>query len=1152
MPTMQAGTALLVIAFLALSSMTSVNGQSTCDASLLALPWSTSTDDCGILSFEFGGCCGNSLEYTFTSDGETEPICSVAIAESEFCATEGCDTFTPNSTHEVNLDITFTYPDVDDTCCRKCKCYGDPLCEAFDGSTNQMIECDARNFTTCKMEEDICGLQFDHAGNKCKWLKNNPDYSWWNSNLEDGSPCQADYSVSGQMELVLVNSSGVIMSSLIGERGVQTDFSFQLSSDSEPYTINSDDCFEYDPRDVGDDDAATAWQLPSGVSSIPSTWSVSTPNDVEIRWHVGDTSVGFYVDVICNKAVGASRTRLDIENITDTRPTEDSEGDGYCFTNVIDSGLQSGTNVDNSVALHFKCLSAQLPDLANTCKALADDTCYLRTIPGWQQYWCETAELENTQASVSASSYADMVATCLTEIRDGTSEEQSKTWINYACQMNSLLSYNSSAQNSYVTECVNAIEENGWYSWAQEYNGVIPHQWTSDEVTCASSLDDFTSIPDDLTCATGLVLEVNKSGEWTPIFYFPPESPPCSDADLSTTGDKYPDLFLYRIRFRQCGLGAECLVAPKGSDCKPLSTVSGSIDFPTRQCSANLCNCQLTSSTEDAPAICEASQSDTFTIGTCGSCCESNNFLPGQEDQTCRNLTVTTPFCDASDSSMSGVCNKLKKKNRKGQLTLTFEGYDNVDTASCCQSCGLWGDPFGQAFDGSREKLIICDARGDDCVTDEAICNSTLDHAGNACVWNQTVQDLIGSSRANIGAYGSPCLPDWDLSGEAEVVLYALEESQFNLTFYTGERSILSQMNLKTASGSYTLDPTTCFDTSAYPGWTTVSGDSYDSALELTFTNGGEGGYGTDERVWAVYEPNSGIFFRVTCVRTPAVTTSYIGGYRLNVEKLIDVVSRSDASGYCETANLRVYGGDYTNSTIAEDCEEEDLSLALRACKAFWVGSCTPDEIELGVESWCKIANQPNTVSQCVQKITKKSNKIGNNWINAVCQALLPEKDSSQTNKEFIKACKALASSSGDPYSIVEEYGSAGDRTSVSSYCASSVAKYTTRDKIDPCVGGISVQYNPGSEWTELFFIPANLMPCNGELTIPAYKSKYWPLFIYPIQFVQCDLDNSEDGCPAQSNIEASCMPMLPLSVSYAYSYSGSVGCTSGSSQNTI
>lgn len=1115
---------------------------------------SSSDSSCSSASFGFSSCCGNVLAASI--DEVDEAVCRTQLLSERYCDNiniGGCSGYTPASNDSITLELEFVYPDEEDTCCRSCKCYGDPLCESFNGTFDLMIECDARNFTTCEMEQSICRQQYDHAGNRCKWLKGNSHYSWWTSNLEDGSPCQADYNVSGQMELVLVDTDDDLkISTLIGERGVQTDFLLQLPGDSEPYQLNSDACFEYDPRDVNVSNAAKAWTLPSSESSLPSSWSVTSPIDVEVHWKVGDSELGIFVTVICTKAVGATRTRLDIDSIVTTQNT--TAGDGFCFTGAIDNEDQHGSNVLDSAALHMQCLERSLPDLVNTCKALTENTCYNRTVEGWQQYWCENAELSNTQASVSASTYSEMVDVCLQEITNGTDEEQAYTWLEYACQMNSEETYGSTAQNSYITECMSNMEEFGAYSWSQTYSGIIEHQWTTSDVTCGTSIDNYTTIPDDLTCANGVAVEAELSnGTWVTLLYIPPETPPCSTTVLEATGDRFPELFTQYVRFRQCGLSAECLVKVPGTGCKPTSDVTGSLTLYNGVCAEDVTTssdstCSTCSeNTDSPPEVCTSSFNDEYSMGYCETCCETCNYLVGEEDQSCRELMVTTPYCDITNSSISAVCEELKQDSTNATMTLTVVTNFSSDTvsSSCCNEAALWGDPIGQAFDGSREKLIVCDARDQDCWPYESICDSLVDHAGNPCIWNQTVRDLMGNSRGNIGAYGSPCLPDWEKSGEDEIVLYTVEDPLYRLSFYTGERSILDKLLLNTSLGHYTLDPEACYDGSEYAGWTTVSGKDISEALNLTFTDGGEDGYGDNERVWAVYDPVSGIFFRVTCVYSESLTTDYIGGYRLNIEHLVDAtMDRDDIGGYAVNADMYQYGGEYTNNTYAEECEETSLTLAHLTCKAFWSGACTPEQLERGIERWCEIANQPDSVETCSSNILKTSEKAtGQAWITAVCTALLPQKNSTETDDEFISACEDLGESTSEPYLIVEKYGSAGLRSDDSSYCASSVSEYTTRDEVDPCVQGISVQYYNGTAWVEVFFMPENLMPCNDSLQLFATDSKYYPLFVYPIRFEQCDVLNTEDGCPASANVKATCMASFGYSISYQFSYENSLSC---------
>ncbi|GBG34657.1 Hypothetical Protein FCC1311_108792 [Hondaea fermentalgiana] len=1137
---MKAVAAAASVVVVAMAASTAAQTTTQCEIGTEELEWGSSVIGCGTVSVSMGGCCGTALPEAANATSTDEAICRSLEMQRAYCENEdleGCDNFKPNATHAITFEIDVTYADAEDTCCSQCKCYGDPLCEAFDGSRDQMIECDARNFTDCGLQQDICRRQFDHAGNRCKWLKGNDNYPWWVSNLEDGSPCQADYEKSGQLELVLVEVGDFKLSTLIGERGVQTDVLVKMAGSSDVYSMSSEDCFDNDPRNVGTSSAASAWDMPTNASA-PAEWSVETPNSIDVVWHVGDASVGIYADVVCTKASGASRTRLDIENITDTQGLS---GNGYCYTGVIKSGKQRGSNVGNTQA-HYDCLQRELPSLVSTCKALTSDSCSYQNVAGWQQYWCETAELEFTEAT--GDTYADLVTSCLAIIRNGTEDEQAAHWDRLACQMNSGLPYGTDQQDSSVTECLDNLNEFGFYAWTQKYEGIIPHEWTVAE-TCVSSIEAFTDVPADDTCASGLLVEVNKGGSWEGVLYFPPESPPCADAIIEANGADFPDLFLYPIRLRQCGLSASCLVTEGGTECRPVMSIDATLDFSGSVCTLGGEDCSTCARdlSDTPPQVCEEGSTDEYVVGYCEQCCSTNNYVPGQENQTCRDLEISTPFCDMSDDTSLKYCKKFKKKRYNGMLTINFTEPETSVDDSCCSTCALWGDPFGQAFDGSRQKLIVCDSRDATCLSQEELCGNMVDHKGNACVWNQTVADLIGSKRTNIAAYGSPCLPDWSTSGEDEVVLYTIEDPTFRLSFYTGERSILDLMLLTTPNGEYSLDPEKCFATDPMDGWSTLDGEDVSTALNLTYTANGVNGYGKDERVWSVLDPATGIFFRVTCVFSEAVNANFQGGYRLNVESLVDTeLDRTGTDGYCVTSDLVTYGGGYTENPYAEVCEEALASDHL-ACKAFWAGSCTPEQIALGVESWCKTANQPDSVSKCVRSIKKnKSSRTAALWTKAVCTALLPMKQATQSKGAFLRECQDLAETEAY-YAIVENYGSAGDRASVQSYCASSVTDYSKRDSVDPCIGGISVQYDAGQGWEELFFVPSNLMPCDGSLEIPAYKSKYWPLFAYPIRFEQCDVLNEDGACPATVNVEATCMANLGFELSLTYSYDGDIGC---------
>ncbi|GBG34662.1 Hypothetical Protein FCC1311_108842 [Hondaea fermentalgiana] len=146
---MQRGIAIAAaVLCLALSTQAQTD---SCEITLDTIDWSnTSTfnlSGCGEAPVSFGGCCGNLLQ-------DSEDACSTAIFESAACEDRDCVENPPNASDSVIFSFAWAYSSTE-TCCEKCKCYGDPLCEAFDGTTDQMIECDGRDFTTCKMNKDI-------------------------------------------------------------------------------------------------------------------------------------------------------------------------------------------------------------------------------------------------------------------------------------------------------------------------------------------------------------------------------------------------------------------------------------------------------------------------------------------------------------------------------------------------------------------------------------------------------------------------------------------------------------------------------------------------------------------------------------------------------------------------------------------------------------------------------------------------------------------------------------------------------------------------------------------------------------------------------------------------------------------------------------
>merc|ERR1711939_821023 len=115
----------------------------------------------------------------------------------------------------------------------------------------------------------------------------------------------------------------------------------------------------------------------------------------------------------------------------------------------------------------------------------------------------------------------------------------------------------------------------------------------------------------------------------------------------------------------------------------------------------------------------------------------------------------------------------------------------------------------------------------------------------------------------------------------------------------------------------------------------------------------------------------------------------------------------------------------------------------------------------------------------------------------------------------------------------------------VQSFCESNVNNYRMESNSPPCSTGIKVEYfnsNTGN-WVEVFYMPADKLPCNGVLNIPANSDRFFPLFVNPIRFVQCDVNPAT--CPAASNIAPSCMSAFGYDLVIQYS-SNDLGCPGG------
>jgi len=535
------------------------------------------------------------------------------------------------------------------------------------------------------------------------------------------------------------------------------------------------------------------------------------------------------------------------------------------------------------------------------------------------------------------------------------------------------------------------------------------------------------------------------------------------------------------------------------------------------------------------PKICDGNQ-EVVLMGECEECCPENSTIYGTREPVCRDVSINQPFCDTSVNAESDMCKKLKKNNAEAQLTL-FVNLDYSSETTCCENCVCYGDPECQAFDGSEDKWILCDGRGSDCVVDEGICVNQKDHGGNACVYHPDIFEKIEGKRADIGAYGSPCLPDWENSGAAFMTMYKVDNFEARISM--GERGVIETLELNLAAGSYTLVADECFEGNSWDSaWETSSGaKAINQALNVDMS----AGPGQNERTMEITDPVSGIFIRAVCIKQTSSDGAKTS-YRMNINNLVETdtdramaASADSNSGYCAQKNsvIDTLQSDRRNSDeIYETCLM-DLADAHLFCKQVWNPSCTAAQVPLGVERWCQSANifptNPNRVQKCIDYIGTSAAR----WEELYCEAVSSQRPPSMSVSAWKKTCVATLETDGY-FKTVDEYGKGTFTDNGRQYCASTVDVYGPKQ--DDCVPGIKVEsQNKKGEWVEEFYIPSTLPPCEGQLKVSA--SSNYNLFTRPIRFTQCEVD--ADKC----STDLGCLPMYQLNMEYQFTYDNDFVC---------
>jgi len=567
--------------------------------------------------------------------------------------------------------------------------------------------------------------------------------------------------------------------------------------------------------------------------------------------------------------------------------------------------------------------------------------------------------------------------------------------------------------------------------------------------------------------------------------------------------------------------------APTPTDSTPAPTPTEGTGSPTVGREQPECETDCRFETELSPEICVV---EVVELGSCEACCVAPTFLPepGQEMQ-CRDVRTSEPYCDETTNP---ECEDLD--NKDFELTISFSFED--EEIECCQTCMCYGDPFCENFYGVADKWILCDSRKvDDCYVNKDVCLTQADHAGNACIWNETTFNKF-SRRADIGVYGSPCVPDFHESGPANLVMYSIPD--LTVTIGMGERAVIEDVQLETQSGLFTLVADNCFEEGPYPGFTGPEGTPIQSMFAVDLSDGP----GPNERGVKIRHLETGIFLTITCIRR--VKDGEVG-YRMNVNSLIEVdINRQDADGFCETGELPK-GASTTDVTeeVFEECLQ-NLDDAHLLCRALVNPACTETQVEEGVEEWCAVANlypdNPNRIAKCTNEIlgsgNRSPNKIASKWIEQYCISVEGNREVGTSSKNFRKVCKSMMQNNGYESSVaVYGNGQIGALGYAGATCAQSASQYGPRTPGMECLPGLSVEafVGPGpDDWEEILFMPNNLRPCDGQIRVTG--EQYPQLFKHPIRINECTVSPS---CA----IDVLCLPNLGYNVTISFSHDGSL-----------
>lgn len=448
---------------------------------------------------------------------------------------------------EMSMKLYFKFQTSNETCCSKCRCYGDPHCESFDGTPDTWIICDARdpqptNRQRCPMSQSMCKAQLDHLGKPCNWT--NPKNLPWNIGML-GSPCVFTQSDTPPF-MVMYEAEGFKITLNQGERSVIK----HLIIDDGPnkYVLGAEDCF----ASAYTTGAPTnPWREQVGGPApnkpadwLPYKWTWGPLDGEDILWSVDNLLSLVDMTVRCTRTVevvngrrryGPPRLNVDIVEPKNWKDADQRpNAGGFCPEGTI-TKQGSYRHTDEIIRRGWCTQDVEQIDIA---RLLCGEGTTNAGIDGCKLRWCQSPY------SSGANRPTAVTQQCMSDISNFGWDT---TWCStFTLPLNNTQA-SQCADSALCRQCRNDMADFGWKAAIAKYGAGL--QPSDDD--CVTRED----LPPDLLgfCTKGVRVQYydRVDGEWVTQFAIPADK--ClKNGFITITQELDAPLFENPMRIIQC------------------------------------------------------------------------------------------------------------------------------------------------------------------------------------------------------------------------------------------------------------------------------------------------------------------------------------------------------------------------------------------------------------------------------------------------------------------------------------------------------------------------------------------------------------------------------------------------------------------------